>query len=39
MPRSCAYRILEFMLGRIDSLEEQGDFTTQTGNYTGVSWI
>ncbi len=34
-----AYRILEFLLGRIDSLEEQGDFTTQSGNYTGISWV
>jgi len=28
-----AYRILEFMLGRIESLEERGDFTTQNGKY------
>lgn len=28
-----AYRQLEFLLGRIESLTEIGDFTTQTGNY------
>ncbi|ROV86745.1 hypothetical protein VSDG_10198 [Cytospora chrysosperma] len=28
-----AYRQLEFLLGRIDSLTEIGDFTTQTGSY------
>ncbi|KUI54170.1 Carboxypeptidase cpdS [Cytospora mali] len=28
-----AYRQLEFLLGRIDSLTELGDFTTQTGDY------
>jgi hypothetical protein len=33
-----AYRILEFQLGRIESLEQEGDFTTQTGNYTGNYW-
>lgn len=27
------YRQLEFLLGRIDSLTELGDFTTQTGNF------
>ena len=32
-----AYRQLEFLLGRIDSLEQMGDYTTQTGNFTGVS--
>lgn len=33
-----AYRQLEFLLGRIDSLETFGDFTTgPQGNYTGVS--
>ncbi|KAF3765334.1 alpha/beta-hydrolase [Cryphonectria parasitica EP155] len=32
-----AYRQLEFLLGRIDSLTELGDFTTQTGNYTGTT--
>lgn len=31
------YRMLEFLLGRISSLGEVGDFTTQTGNYTGHS--
>ncbi|KAF7333163.1 Carboxypeptidase cpdS [Mycena venus] len=31
------YRQLEFLLGRIDSLTEQGDFTTQSGNYTGTT--
>jgi carboxypeptidase D len=30
-----AYRQLEFLLGRIESLEQQGDYTTQTGNFTG----
>lgn len=28
------YRQLEFLLGRIESLEQRGDYTTQTGNYT-----
>ena len=32
-----AYRQVEFLLGRISSLTEVGDFTTQTGNYTGHS--
>ncbi|KAH8646601.1 Alpha/Beta hydrolase protein [Tricladium varicosporioides] len=32
-----AYRQLEFLLGRIDSLGQMGDYTTQTGNFTGVS--
>ncbi|KAI9727808.1 MAG: hypothetical protein M1834_007955 [Cirrosporium novae-zelandiae] len=32
---SAAYRMMEFMLGRIGSLSQEGDFTTQTGNYTG----
>ncbi|KAL9610870.1 MAG: hypothetical protein Q9167_004444 [Letrouitia subvulpina] len=31
---SAAYRQLEFLLGRIDSLTEQGSFTTQPGNTT-----
>ncbi|PQE22949.1 carboxypeptidase cpdS protein [Rutstroemia sp. NJR-2017a BBW] len=31
-----AYRQLEFLLGRIDNLSVVGDFTTQTGNFTGV---
>lgn len=30
-----AYRMLEFLLGRIDSLTQRGDFTTQHGHYTG----
>ena len=30
-----SYRQLEFLLGRISSLTQMGDFTTQTGNYTG----
>ena len=33
---SAAYRQLEFLLGRIDSLSQLGDFTTRTGNY---SWL
>ncbi len=28
-----SYRHLEFLLGRIQSLEDKGDFTTQTGNF------
>lgn len=32
-----AYRQLEFLLGRIDNLTVQGDFTTQSGNYTGTT--
>jgi carboxypeptidase D len=32
-----AYRHLEFLLGRISSLEQMGDYTTQTGNFMGVS--
>lgn len=32
-----AYRQLEFLLGRIPSLEYVSDFTTQTGNFTGTS--
>lgn len=31
------YRQLEFLLGRISSLTQGGDFTTQTGNYTGTT--
>ena len=34
-----AYRIVELLLGRIPSLGQAGDFTTQTGNYTGTSPI
>ncbi|KAF2091896.1 alpha/beta-hydrolase [Saccharata proteae CBS 121410] len=30
---SASYRHLEFLLGRIDSLTEQSDFTTQSGDY------
>jgi carboxypeptidase D len=29
-----SYRHLEFLLGRISNLEQRGDFTTQTGNFT-----
>ncbi|OAL20240.1 hypothetical protein AYO20_11512 [Fonsecaea nubica] len=32
-----AYRQLEFLLGRIKSLTQMGDFTTQTGNFTGTT--
>lgn len=32
-----AYRQLEFLLGRINSLTQTGDFTTQDGNYTGTT--
>ena len=32
-----AYRMLEFLLGRIESLTQVGDFTTQNGNYTGTT--
>ena len=32
-----AYRVVELLLGRISSLSETGDFTTQTGDYTGTS--
>ncbi|MCJ1392187.1 hypothetical protein MMC18_005054 [Xylographa bjoerkii] len=32
-----AYRMLEFLLGRIKSLTQVGDFTTQTGNFTGTT--
>jgi len=31
------YRHLEFLLGRIANLSVVGDYTTQTGNFTGVS--
>jgi len=31
---SAAYRQLEFLLGRIGSLSEMGDFTTRTGDFT-----
>lgn len=36
---SAAYRALELLLGRISSLSDVSDFTTQTGNYTGTSTI
>ncbi|KAF2229400.1 carboxypeptidase 4 [Viridothelium virens] len=32
-----SYRQLEFLLGRISSLTQQGDFTTQNSNYTGTT--
>lgn len=31
---SAAYRQMEFLLGRIDSLTQTGSFTTQMGNST-----
>lgn len=34
-----AYRTVELMLGRIKSLSEVGDFTTQSGNFTGTSTL
>jgi carboxypeptidase D len=34
-----AYRQLEFLLGRIDNLEQRGDYTTQTGNFAGNSTL
>ncbi|KAL8793861.1 MAG: hypothetical protein Q9195_003587 [Heterodermia aff. obscurata] len=34
-----AYRTIELLLGRIDSLSDTSDFTTQTGNFTGNSTI
>ncbi|KAK3050759.1 hypothetical protein LTR09_008125 [Extremus antarcticus] len=33
------YRHLEFLLGRISSLGEVGDFTTQQGDFTGKSSV
>jgi carboxypeptidase D len=30
-----AYRILKFLLGRIEDLSVRGDYTTQRGNFTG----
>lgn len=30
---SAAYRMLEFLLGRISSLSEVSDFTTQSGDF------
>ncbi|KAK0934989.1 hypothetical protein LTR29_013403 [Friedmanniomyces endolithicus] len=32
-----SFRHLEFLLGRIPSLTTRGDFTTQSGNYTGTT--
>lgn len=32
-----AYRQLELLLGRINNLTDFGDFTTQSGNYTGTT--
>lgn len=32
-----SYRHLEFLLGRIPNLSTLGDYTTQTGNFTGTS--
>jgi carboxypeptidase D len=32
-----AYRVVELLLGRISSLSQTGDFTTQTGNFTGMT--
>jgi carboxypeptidase D len=32
-----AYRAIELLLGRISSLSQMGDFTTQTGNFTGTT--
>ena len=29
--------MLEFLLGRIQNLSTTGDFTTQTGNFTGMT--
>lgn len=31
-----AFRQVEFLLGRISSLTQMGDFTTETGDYTGT---
>lgn len=33
------YRSIELLLGRISSLSQEGDFTTQSGNYTGKGII
>lgn len=35
--QGAAYRHLEFLLGRIPSLETVGDFTTLPGNFTGTT--
>ena len=32
-----AYRMMEQLLGRIGSLDDVSDFTTQTGNFTGIT--
>ena len=34
-----AYRTIELLLGRISSLSDTSDFTTQTGNFTGTGTI
>jgi carboxypeptidase D len=34
-----AYRAVELLLGRISSLSDVGDFTTESGDYTGTSPI
>jgi len=34
-----AYRAVELLLGRISSLGDVGDFTTESGDYTGTSTI
>ena len=34
-----AYRVVEKLLGRVQSLSDISDFTTQTGNFTGTSTI
>lgn len=35
MSLGAAYRAIELLLGRISSLSQEGDFTTQSGNFTG----
>jgi carboxypeptidase D len=32
-----SYRTVELLLGRIKSLSEVSDFTTQSGNFTGTT--
>jgi carboxypeptidase D len=34
-----AYRVLEMLLGRVDSLSDVSGFTTESGNFTGTSPI
>lgn len=34
-----AYRVVEALLGRVENIGVPGDFTTQTGNYTGTGTI